>query len=142
MRPVAGAPPCGARSSNCCASLGAIWSSCSPDIGAGAVLDRVKQIEPKVLFTVDGYVYNGKPNDRRDVVAELIRSLPTLQHAVLILYLFHDPLKGPSAHEGHEGLKEALLRVSLCPSWIHIFIRREVLHINFLPGRLLDSPSR
>ncbi|MCS6848297.1 MAG: acetoacetate--CoA ligase [Anaerolineae bacterium] len=70
-----------------CASLGAIWSSCSPDIGASAVLDRFKQIEPKVLFAVDGYVYNGKPNDRRGVVAELIRSLPTLQCVFRIPYL-------------------------------------------------------
>ncbi|BCX04414.1 MAG: acetoacetyl-CoA synthetase [Candidatus Roseilinea sp.] len=73
-----------------CASLGAIWSSCSPDIGASAVLDRFKQIEPKVLFAVDGYIYNGKPNDRRGGVAELIRSLPTLQCVFRIPYLQDD----------------------------------------------------
>lgn len=71
-----------------CASLGAIWSSCSPDLGAPAALDRFRQIEPKVIFAVDGYVYNGKPNDRREVVAELIRSLPTLQRVILIPYLY------------------------------------------------------
>lgn len=69
------------------ASLGAVWSSCSPDIGAGAVLDRFKQIEPKVIFVIDGYVYNGKVNDRRDVVRELVANLPTLAHVVQIPYL-------------------------------------------------------
>ncbi len=73
-----------------CASLGAIWSSCSPDIGASAALDRFKQIEPKALFAVDGYVYNGKPNDRRGAVAELIRSLPTLRCVFRIPYLEGD----------------------------------------------------
>lgn len=73
-----------------CASLGAIWSSCSPDMGASAALDRFKQIEPKALFAVDGYVYNGKPNDRRGVVAELIRALPTLQCVFHIPYLQAD----------------------------------------------------
>ncbi len=73
-----------------CASIGAVWSSCSPDIGAGAVLDRFKQIEPKVLFAVDGYVYNGKANDRRGVVAEVIHALPALQHLVQIPYLHDD----------------------------------------------------
>ncbi len=73
-----------------CASVGAIWSSCSPDIGASAVLDRFRQIEPKVLFAVDGYVYNGKPNDRREVVAELVGSLPSLQCVFRIAYLHAD----------------------------------------------------
>ena len=53
-------------------SLGAIWSSCSPDMGTGAVVDRFRQIEPKVLFAVDGYRYGGKAFDRRAVVAEIV----------------------------------------------------------------------
>jgi acetoacetyl-CoA synthetase len=52
------------------ASLGAIWSSCSPDFGGRSVLDRFAQIEPKVLIGVDGYTWNGKTFDRREVVAE------------------------------------------------------------------------
>ena len=52
-----------------CASLGAIWSSCSPDFGARSVVDRFAQIEPKVLLAVDGYRYGGRDFDRRDVVA-------------------------------------------------------------------------
>ena len=59
------------------ASLGAIWSSCSPDFGAGSVVDRFAQIEPKVLFAVDGYRYNGRDFDRRDVVAGLLAEMPT-----------------------------------------------------------------
>ena len=54
-----------------CASIGAIWSSCSPDFGVRSVVDRFAQIEPKVLLAVDGYRYGGKDLDRRDVVAEL-----------------------------------------------------------------------
>ena len=55
------------------ASIGAVWSSCSPDFGASSVVDRFAQIEPKVLFCVDGYRYNGRDFDRRDVVAGLAR---------------------------------------------------------------------
>jgi acetoacetyl-CoA synthetase len=70
-----------------CASIGAIWSSCSPDFGTPSVVDRFKQIEPKVLFGVDGYKYNGKEFDRRAVVAELQQALPTLEKTVLVPYL-------------------------------------------------------
>ncbi len=70
------------------ASLGAIWSSCSPDFGTHSVIDRFQQIEPKVLFAVDGYHYQGKAIDRRSTVAELQQALPTLQKTVLLPYLF------------------------------------------------------
>jgi acetoacetyl-CoA synthetase len=70
------------------ASLGAIWSSCSPDFGTRSVIDRFQQIEPKVLFAVDGYHYHGKAIDRRSTVAELQQALPTLQKTVLLPYLF------------------------------------------------------
>jgi acetoacetyl-CoA synthetase len=66
------------------ASLGAIWSLCSPDMGPVSVLDRFQQISPKVLFAVDGYRYGGKTFERRDVVAELRRGLPTLEKLVLV----------------------------------------------------------
>src|SRR5512134_1482789 len=68
-------------------SLGAVWSSCSPDMGTGAVVDRFKQIEPKVLFTVDGYRYGGKAYDRRAVVAEIVGALPSLERVVFLPYL-------------------------------------------------------
>jgi acetoacetyl-CoA synthetase len=70
-----------------CASIGAVWSSCSPDIGAGSVLGRFKQIEPKVLFAVDGYIYNTKTFDRRETVTELVRELKSLEHLVNVPYL-------------------------------------------------------
>jgi len=70
-----------------CASMGAIWSSCSPDFGTSSVIDRFKQIEPKVLFAVDGYQYGGKTFDRRSIIAELQHALPSLQKTVLLPYL-------------------------------------------------------
>jgi acetoacetyl-CoA synthetase len=69
------------------ASLGAIWSSCSPDFGARAVRDRFAQIEPTVLLAVDGYVYGGKRFDVRSTVRQLREELPTLATTVLVPYL-------------------------------------------------------
>ncbi|WP_369899627.1 acetoacetate--CoA ligase [Bacillus manliponensis] len=73
-----------------CASIGAIWSSCSPDFGIGSVIDRFKQIEPTILFTVDGYSYDGKIHDRLSVVNELQTELSTLQQTILIPYINSD----------------------------------------------------
>jgi acetoacetyl-CoA synthetase len=64
------------------ASLGAIWSVCSPDMGPVAVLDRFRQIEPILLITVDGYRFGGVAHDRRSVVRGLVAALPSLQHVV------------------------------------------------------------
>lgn len=68
-------------------SIGAIWSSCSPDFGANSVADRFRQIEPKILFVVDGYQYNGKGYDKRAVVREIVEQLPTLEHIVILPFL-------------------------------------------------------
>ncbi len=68
-------------------SIGAIWSSCSPDFGVKSVVDRFLQIKPKVLFTVDGYQYGGKSFDRTKEVKELISELPSLERTVLLPYL-------------------------------------------------------
>lgn len=73
-------------------SLGAIWSSCSPDFGPSTVLDRFGQIEPTVLLAVDGYRYGGKDFDRRTTVAELAAGLPTVTRTVTLGYL--DPAAG------------------------------------------------
>jgi acetoacetyl-CoA synthetase len=70
-----------------CASLGATWSSCSPDFGARSVVDRFAQIEPKVLLAVDGYRYGGKDFDRTGTLAGLQQELPTVQHTVVLPYL-------------------------------------------------------
>jgi acetoacetyl-CoA synthetase len=73
------------------ASVGAIWSSCSPDFGASSVVDRFAQIEPKILFAVDGYRYGGRDFDRLDTVAGLQREMPTLERTVILPYLDADP---------------------------------------------------
>jgi len=80
------------------ASLGAVWSSCSPDFGSPSVIDRFKQIEPKVLVAVDGYQYGGKPFDRRAVVAEIQAALPTLEATIFVPYL--DPQAAPEGLAG------------------------------------------
>ncbi|MFG1703591.1 acetoacetate--CoA ligase [Nonomuraea sp. M3C6] len=69
------------------ASLGAIWSAGSPDFGVPSIVDRFKQIEPKVLIAVDGYHYNGKTYDRSAAVNEIAAELPTLRATVWIPYL-------------------------------------------------------
>ena len=69
------------------ASCGGVWSSCSPDMGPVSVLDRFRQIEPRVLFAVDGYRYGGKDYDRREVVRELVAQLPTLEAVIFVPYL-------------------------------------------------------
>ena len=65
------------------ASLGAIFSSCSPDFGLNGVADRFGQITPKLLIAVDGYSYNGKEIDRLSIVAELVQRLPSLEHVLI-----------------------------------------------------------
>jgi acetoacetyl-CoA synthetase len=81
-----------------CASIGATWSSCSPDFGARSVVDRFAQIEPKVLLCVDGYRYNGRDFDRMETVAGVLRELPTVEHTVVLPYLAEDPpLRGATA---------------------------------------------
>ena len=64
-------------------SLGAVWSICAPDMGTAAVLDRFKQIEPKILLACDGVTYAGKDHDRLAVVQALQAALPSVQHTLL-----------------------------------------------------------
>ncbi|BBM82335.1 acetoacetate--CoA ligase [Candidatus Uabimicrobium amorphum] len=68
-------------------SLGAVWSSCSPDFGMKGVLDRFGQIQPKVLFTANGYYYNGKQNDSLQRVQQVVEKLPSIEKVVVINYL-------------------------------------------------------
>ncbi|MFE0114791.1 acetoacetate--CoA ligase [Amycolatopsis sp. NPDC059019] len=76
------------------ASLGAIWSSCSPDFGVRAIADRFTQIEPKVLIAVNGYVYNGRSFDVRSTVTRLREQIPTLAATVLVDYAGEGRLDG------------------------------------------------
>ena len=66
------------------ASIGAVWSLCAPDMGHVAILDRFRQIEPKVLIAQDGYVHGGKTVDRREVLAGIAKGLPTVAHFVTV----------------------------------------------------------
>ena len=70
-----------------CASIGAVWSSCSPDFGVRSVVDRFAQIEPAVLLAIDGYRYGGRDFDRRDQLARLQDELPSLRATAVLGYL-------------------------------------------------------
>jgi acetoacetyl-CoA synthetase len=83
------------------ASIGAVWSSCSPDFGVQGVVDRFGQIEPKVLFAVDGYHYNGKTHDCLAKLREIAPRLPTLGKIVVVPYA--------AAKPSLDGLKNATL---------------------------------
>jgi acetoacetyl-CoA synthetase len=85
------------------ASLGAIWSSCSPDFGLQGVLDRFGQIEPKVLFCVDGYYYSGKSHDTLVRIAEVTRQLPSLARVVVVPYLVPRPIIDQIPNAVHLG---------------------------------------
>ncbi|MFQ6605596.1 MAG: acetoacetate--CoA ligase [Fidelibacterota bacterium] len=73
------------------ASLGAIWSSSSPDFGIKGVLDRFSQIEPKILFAANGYYYNGKAFNSLAKLEGILTELPSVKHVVVIPYTDHDP---------------------------------------------------
>ena len=80
-------------------SIGGVWSLCAPDMGTHAVLDRFRQIEPKVLIAVDGVTYAGRDHDRLGVLAELRAQLPSVQHTLLL------------------GNLDATVSVAGCASW-------------------------
>ncbi|WP_413249106.1 acetoacetate--CoA ligase [Sinomonas flava] len=90
------------------ASLGAVWTINSPDLSPAATLDRLRQLEPTVLFAVDGYVFNGKRFDRLGHLAEVEAGLPTLRHTVLVRNLEPDGELGTLA-EGAAGAGSARL---------------------------------
>jgi acetoacetyl-CoA synthetase len=73
-----------------CASIGAVWSSCAPEFGVKAVVDRVQQIEPAALLVVDGYRYGAKDVDRAEEVAHIRAALPSLRACVVLPYLHGD----------------------------------------------------
>jgi acetoacetyl-CoA synthetase len=91
------------------ASVGAVWSSCSPDFGVDAVLDRFGQIEPKVLFATDGYFYNGKRVASLPTVRAVAARLRDLAAVVVVPYLSDDPYLSalPNAHLFDELLDQA-----------------------------------
>ena len=82
------------------ASLGAVWSSCSPDFGVAGVLDRFGQIEPKVVFIVDGYRYGGKTFGSLESIAAILHSLPSVETVVITPRLHSAPPVSALAAEG------------------------------------------
>jgi len=72
-------------------SIGAIWSAVSPDFGLDALVDRFSQIEPKLLFAVEGHTYKGKAFDHLTKIRELQQQLPTIQHTIIVPYMHHKP---------------------------------------------------
>ncbi len=76
------------------ASLGAVWSSCSPDFGAPALLDRLGQISPKVLFCVDSYFYAGKTIGSLPIIAAVLEQLAAIEHVIVVPYRSASPELG------------------------------------------------
>lgn len=90
---IAGYLPCIPEATICllaALSVGAVWTSCSPDFGADSVKDRFRQVEPAILIAVDGYSYNGKKFDRREEVTAIAASIPSIKKLILIPYLEED----------------------------------------------------
>ena len=81
------------------ASLGAVWSSCSPDFGVQGVLDRFGQIEPKVLFCADGYLYNGQEFDSQEKASQVLEELPSVEECVVVDYLGAPAKAGTSLYD-------------------------------------------
>lgn len=103
------------------ASLGAVWSVCSPDMGPLAVLDRFCQIAPKVLLACDGYVYGGTAHDRLPVLEGLVAELPSVQHVVLWRYLDPDAQLGrlaSSSRQVHDFDTMTGDDAALVPKWV------------------------
>lgn len=72
-------------------SVGATWSSCSPDFGIKGVLDRFGQIKPRVLFTANGYPFKGKQFDSLERISHIIKELPSIEKVVVIPYTEQEP---------------------------------------------------
>ncbi|HEU4350558.1 MAG TPA: acetoacetate--CoA ligase [Burkholderiales bacterium] len=89
------------------ASLGAVWSSCSPDFGVQGVLDRFGQIAPKILFCADGYLYNGKEFDSQEKVSQVLDKLPSVEECVVVDYLGAPDTAGTSLFDFLEPFEPA-----------------------------------
>ena len=85
-------------------SLGAVWTSCSPDFGMNGVLDRFGQVAPRVLFTADGYFYGGKTFDSLQPIASVLRKLPSVERVVIVPYV--SAQAGPGALPGAVGWEQ------------------------------------
>ena len=104
-------------------SVGGVWSVCAPDMGTHAVLDRFRQIEPKVLIACDGVTYGGRDFDRLAVVAEMRAALPTVQHVVLHTNLAQSPVE----------VEAALAAAAPCASFSEVTARDDAAVAAFEP---------
>jgi acetoacetyl-CoA synthetase len=82
-------------------SLGAVWSSCSPDFGIKGVLDRFGQIKPRIIFTADGYWFKGKRMDSIERVAGILKELPSVEKVIVVPYTQENPDIQPIPHAVH-----------------------------------------
>ena len=101
-----------------CATLGAVWSVCSPDMGPVAVLDRFRQIEPKVLIACDGYTYGGLVHDRLDVLRGLLVELPSVQDVVLLRYQHEAVSLVPPQGTLHDFTELTSHDAPFAPAWL------------------------
>jgi len=108
------------------ASVGAIWSLCAPEMGPVAVLDRFRQIQPKVLFAVTAYRHGGRQHDRVAVLRELLAGLPSVRHWVRVAAAGDDATAGPPAGE-------ALPPAAVRHRWDELLQRRAPLRIASVP---------
>ena len=98
------------------ASIGAVWSLCAPEMGPVAVLDRLRQIEPTVLFAVSSYRFGGKAHDRSDVLRDLVAGLPSLRHVVHVGDRGGRLPAAPAQHDWRDLLRPAAeLRIEALP---------------------------
>jgi acetoacetyl-CoA synthetase len=106
-------------------SVGAVWTSCSPDFGIAGVLDRFGQIAPKVLFAADGYSYGGKTFDSLVPMAGVLRELPSVERVVVVPYVSREPdvdrLRGASAWQRY-GRSDAALSFARLPFNAPLFV--------------------
>ncbi len=98
-----------------CSALGAIWSSCSPDFGTAGVIDRFGQIEPRVLFSADGYFYNGKVHDSLKKLKDILPQLPSVELTVVIPYV------------GRETNLTALPHAVMLEDWLEPYSSGEII---------------
>ena len=92
------------------ASLGAVWSSCSPDFGVQGVLDRFGQIEPKVLFCTDGYIYGGKEFDCQEKTSQVLDKLPSVEECIVVDYIGQTATAGTTLYDFLEPFYPAELK--------------------------------
>lgn len=115
-------------------SIGAIWSSCSPDFGVAGATDRFSQIEPKILFAVDTYFYNGKVIDCHDKLQAIRESLPTLQTTVLVPFFESEGREALLLLEGVSSYSDFLLRHTQLPLVFERLPFDHPIYINFSSG--------